>query len=51
MDFREGGHWHFAMAKPNGTEYWSLVEYQRIQPIDYFTAIDGIGNEQGEINE
>jgi len=21
MDFREGGHWHYAMVEPNGTEY------------------------------
>lgn len=51
MDFREGGHWHFAMVEPNGTEYWNLVEYLTIQPIDYYIAIDGFSNEQGEINE
>ncbi len=28
MDFREGGHWHYAMVEPNGTEYWGLTEYR-----------------------
>ena len=51
MDFREGGHWHFAMVEPNGTEYWNMVKYLTINPIDWYTTIDGFSNEQGEINE
>lgn len=51
MDFSEGGHWHFAMVEPNGTEYWSLVEYLKIKPIDFFATIDAFSNEKGEINE
>ena len=23
MEFREGGHWHYAMVEPDGKEYWS----------------------------
>lgn len=51
MDFREGGHWHFAMVEPNGTEYWNLVKYLTIEPINFYTTIDSFSNEQGEINE
>ncbi|WP_315823510.1 SRPBCC domain-containing protein [Paraflavitalea speifideaquila] len=51
MDFREGGHWHYAMVEPNGTAYWGYTEYVKIQPIDYYTALDAFSNEAGEINK
>lgn len=50
MDFREGGHWHYAMVEPNGTEYWGLTNYLKIKPIDYYTALDAFSNAEGEIN-
>jgi len=50
MDFREGGHWHYAMVEPNGTEYWNLTEYLTIHPIDNYTAWDGFTDETGVIN-
>nr|WP_315026832.1 SRPBCC domain-containing protein [uncultured Chryseobacterium sp.] len=50
MDFREGGHWHYAMIEPNGTEYWNLVEFHTITPIDSYTSLDAFCNEKGEIN-
>jgi uncharacterized protein YndB with AHSA1/START domain len=50
MDFREGGHWHYAMVEPNGTEYWGLTNYLKINPIDYYTALDAFSNAEGEIN-
>jgi uncharacterized protein YndB with AHSA1/START domain len=51
MDFSEGGHWHYAMVEPNGTEYWGLTAYVKIQPIDYYTALDAFSNADGGINE
>jgi len=51
MDFSEGGHWHYAMVEPNGTEYWGYTEYVKIKPIDYYTASDAFSNAEGEINE
>ncbi len=51
MDFREGGHWHYAMVEPNGTEYWGLTEYIQIKPIDFYTALDAFSNAEGEINK
>lgn len=50
MDFREGGHWVFAMIEPNGTQHWSRTDYVSIEPIDYFTGMDGFCNEEGELN-
>lgn len=51
MDFKEGGHWHYAMIDLNGTEYWGYTEYLAIKPIDYYTSLDSFSNEQGKINE
>jgi uncharacterized protein YndB with AHSA1/START domain len=49
MDFSEGGHWHYAMVEPNGTEYYT--GYLKIKPIDYYTALDAFSNAEGGINE
>lgn len=51
MDFREGGHWHYAMVEPGGTEHWGLTMYLKIKPIDYYTALDAFTNAAGEINK
>ncbi|WP_281637868.1 SRPBCC family protein [Flavobacterium marginilacus] len=50
MDFSKGGHWHYAMVEPNGTEYWGLTTYVEIKPIEYYKALDAFSNEEGEIN-
>lgn len=50
MDFREGGHWHYAMVDPDGKEYWGLTEYLTIRPIENYTARDGFSDESGEVN-
>lgn len=51
MDFSEGGHWHYAMVEPNGTEYWGWTEYIRIKAIDFYTSLDAFSNAEGEINK
>src|SRR6516225_11344201 len=51
MEFREGGHWHYAMVDPTGTEYWGYTEYITIKPIDYYTTLDAFSNEKGELNK
>lgn len=51
MDFREGGHWHYAMVEPNGTEYWGYTAYLKIKLIDYYIASDAFSNAEGEINK
>lgn len=50
MEFKNGGHWHYAMVEPNGTEYWGWTEYHNINPIDFYETIDAFCNEKGEIN-
>lgn len=50
MDFREGGHWHYAMVMPTGEEYWSRVDYLTIKPIDGYTSLDGFSDETGAVN-
>jgi uncharacterized protein YndB with AHSA1/START domain len=51
MDFREGGHWHYAMVDPGGNEYWGYIEYGKISPIDYYTSMDAFSNENGDIDK
>ena len=50
MDFREGGHWHYAMVEPNGQEYWGRMDYQTIQAIDRYTSLDGFCDDTGALN-
>ena len=50
MDFSEGGHWVYAMVGPDGTEHWGRTDYQTIQAIDYYTALDVFCDADGNIN-
>lgn len=51
MDFKNGGHWHYAMIDPDGNHYWNWMDYKNINPIDFYEALDGFCNEEGEINK
>lgn len=51
MDFREGGHWHYAMVDPDGKEYWGWTEYSKIQPIDFYETLDAFSDSEGNINK
>lgn len=50
MDFRPGGHWHYAMVDPDGNRHWGWTEYRSIQPIDNYTTLDGFCDETGTLN-
>ncbi|PVY39714.1 SRPBCC family protein [Pontibacter virosus] len=50
MDFREGGHWHYAMVGPEGEEHWALANYKTIEPKKRFTAVDGFADAEGVVN-
>lgn len=50
MDFREGGHWLYAMVEPTGQEYWGRMDYQTIHPIDNYTVLDGFCDDTGALN-
>lgn len=50
MDFRAGGCWHYAMIMPDGTEFWSRLDYETIAPISGFTALEGFSDCDGNLN-
>lgn len=50
MEFREGGHWIYAMVDPDGKEYWGRTDYLKIRPIEKYTALDAFCDESGEPN-
>jgi uncharacterized protein YndB with AHSA1/START domain len=50
MEFKEGGHWHYAMITPEGQSFWSRLDYQTINPIDGYVALDGFCDETGVVN-
>lgn len=51
MEFREGGHWHFAMIDPDGTKYWGRFDYDTIDPTDSYRARDAFSDETGTVNQ
>jgi uncharacterized protein YndB with AHSA1/START domain len=50
MDFREGGHWHYKMIDADGTEYWGMTQYKKIQPTTLLSFSDAFCDEAGTIN-
>lgn len=51
MEFKEGGHWIYAMVDPEGKEHWGHTKYIKIKPIDYYQAQDAFADENGNINQ
>lgn len=50
MDFREGGHWLYAMVGPEGEEHWSFANFNSIQVQKSFIGADGFSDAEGNIN-
>ncbi|WP_026994921.1 SRPBCC domain-containing protein [Flectobacillus major] len=50
MDFREGGHWLYAMVGPENEEHWARVDYIKIVPEKFFSGYDGFGDADGNLN-
>ncbi len=50
MDFREGGHWHYAMVSPEGEKHWGKVDYIKINHQNFFSAYDGFCDAAGKLN-
>lgn len=50
MEFKVGGHWHYAMITPDGQTFWNRLDYQAINPIDNYAALDGFCDEAGQVN-
>ncbi|MBV7408109.1 SRPBCC domain-containing protein [Maritimibacter sp. DP1N21-5] len=51
MEFREGGHWHYAMIDEDGTHYWGRTDYKTITPTTGYTTTDAFTDETGAPNE
>lgn len=51
MDFREGGHWHYAMVGPAGEEHWAVANYQNIEVQKKFTGLDAFADANANINK
>jgi uncharacterized protein YndB with AHSA1/START domain len=51
MDFREGGHWQYAMVGPAGEEHWCWADYLSIQNRKQFTGLDAFTDEEGNLNK
>ena len=56
MDFREGGHWHYAMVGPAGEEHWAWADYQTIQSRlisgqKKFTGLDAFADAEGNVSK
>lgn len=50
MDFKERGHWLYAMVGPEGEEHWSRADFSSITPEKQFTAKDAFCDENGIAN-
>ncbi|WP_104656160.1 SRPBCC domain-containing protein [Ralstonia insidiosa] len=50
MEFKAGGYWLYGMTTPDGQTFWSRLDYQSINPIDGYTALDGFSDETGAVN-
>ncbi len=51
MDFREGGHWHYAMVGPEGERHWAFAHYSNVEPQKRFTGLDGFADSEGNLNK
>jgi len=51
MEFKEGGHWHYAMVDPDGKEYWGWTKYTKIKPIDFYETLDAFSDHEGNLNK
>jgi uncharacterized protein YndB with AHSA1/START domain len=49
MDFREGGHWLYAMVGPEGEEHWCRADFKSISPMKSFRGLDAFCDANGNI--
>ncbi|NGM61150.1 SRPBCC domain-containing protein [Sphingobacterium sp. SGG-5] len=50
MDFREGGHWLYAMVSPEGEKHWAKTDFVSIVKERSFSSKGGISDENGTLN-
>ncbi len=50
MNFSEGGYWHYYMLGPDGSKFWCMLRYLKIEPLKWYTAVDEFADEDGNKN-
>ena len=50
MDFKEGGHWLYAMVGPDNAEHWARADYKNITLLKSFSGRDAFADEKGNVN-
>lgn len=50
FDFKEGGHWHYAMTSPEGQQHWGWMDYLHVDPQKNFRGNDCFCDEEGTAN-
>lgn len=51
MDFREGGHWLYAMVGPEDERHWCRADYKTISPLQKFSWTDAFCDAEGKVTE
>lgn len=51
MDFREGGFWLYYMLSPENEKHYCRADYQKIDALRSYAALDAFCDEQGNINK
>jgi len=50
FDFRDGGHWLYAMTSPEGKKHWSKEDYQGVKVHQSFEANDYFCDQEGRVD-
>lgn len=51
MDFREGGHWLYAMVSPENERHWAKMNYLKIRKHQTIEKQDFFCDEAGKVND
>lgn len=51
MDFRVGGHWHYAMKGPDGETHYGRMSYLEIEPERFYETRDVFADASGATDE
>lgn len=50
MDFREGGHWLYAMISPENVTHWNKADFLKIEDKRAYAFLDAFCDENGTVN-
>jgi uncharacterized protein YndB with AHSA1/START domain len=50
MEFKEGGHWLYVMAGPEGEEHWCRADFKNVLPMKSFEGVDAFCDPLGKTN-